>query len=433
MFATLIVSQPVFTDKVRHTVIANLDGIRLTLTRTTNGKQGRGNAWVIGTPEHAEVEQDVLLDIVSVPTTSRDALDYNTKGMPSTLLTKLVHSIQITRDETVNVADLINECINDALSNPEAMGMWVRDQKRAVSVATSLSAAPEPVLGFVPSVESMAHYQERSWHGITETVMYRWCKEHKVNIMLEGPAGSGKTSSGQAFAAREGMFYTSVPSNQQIDLSQLIGGFMPYGDGRQFHWVDGSITRAVRFGGYLNLGEINMMPANLSSRLHSLLDYRRTLIIPENNNEVIEAHPDLIIVADYNPNYRGTRLMNEAFKDRFEMKLIFDYDSNIERGILKSESLIDLGKRMRKASNLSFAAPASSGNVAFDTPISTRILKTFEAIATTLSYDLAVDVFVNNFNDDERVSVRNLLEGMEYNLKSELGLTLVGQTLNEEE
>ena len=50
---------------------------------------------------------------------------------------------------------------------------------------------------------------------------------------------------------------------------------------------------------------------------------------------------------------------------------------------------------------------------------------TFEKLATDLNYDLAVEVFINNFNDDERSAVRMLLEANEQNLKDELEIELL--------
>lgn len=430
MYATLIVSKPANSDRMRHIIVARLGDTPVIWHRTTNGKQGRGNAWVLGPAPVEDMVTDTMYgEPVSFPVTPRDILDWSRTGTPSSLFTKLVRQAPVdpTDGNVVNVYHTVNHLTT---TDPEALKQYHTEHRIVVRRETVERAASS--LGFIPSLESMAHYKERKFHGISESEIYEYAIPNKMNVMLEGPAGSGKTSSGEAFAARTGRFYASVPNNQQVDLQTLIGGFLPYGDGSKFRWVDGIITQAVRGGGVLNLGEINMMPANLSSRLHPLLDYRRTLVLMENGNEVIEAHPDLLIIADYNPNYRGTKLMNEAFKDRFEIKLQFPYDETIERGILKSESVIDLAKRMRKASSPMFgASSASTSDVAFDTPISTRILKTFEKVASELSYDLAVDIFINNFSEEERSSVRVLLDGMEFNIKSDLGFEVAGNPTEE--
>ena len=157
--------------------------------------------------------------------------------------------------------------------------------------------------------------------------------------------------------------------------------------------------------------------------LFSLLDYRRSITLMDNGNEVIHAHPDLLIVADMNPSYRGTSLLNEALKDRFELKIAYEYDSAIEKRILTSSTLIDLARDMRKTSRgMDSAVPTSDNGIVFETPISTRLLKTFEKVAKGLSYDFAVYNFINNFEPEERGAVKILLESLETNLKSDLGL-----------
>jgi hypothetical protein len=65
---------------------------------------------------------------------------------------------------------------------------------------------------------------------------------------------------------------------------------------------------------------------------------------------------------------------------------------------------------------------ASDRGTIFETPVSPRILKTFEKLAKGLSFEFACDVFVNNFSDEERPAVKMLLEGTAYNIREELGL-----------
>jgi MoxR-like ATPase len=258
---------------------------------------------------------------------------------------------------------------------------------------------------FVPSLEQTGHYIERSFGGgITETQMYDYSLENKMNVLIEGDAGTGKT--------------TSVPSNNALDFTQLTGGLFPDSKG-ELKWIDGAITKIVREGGVLLINELNNAPKNLSQYLMSLLDDRRSITLMSHDNEVIHAHPDLLVVADMNPNYRGTQLLNEAWKDRFAIKLTYNYDTKIEKQILSSGSLLELANGMRSTLR---ANDASNSSTIFETPVSTRILKTFEKLAKGLSYEFASEVFVNNFADDEKPAVRMLLEGSEYNIKSDLGL-----------
>jgi len=273
---------------------------------------------------------------------------------------------------------------------------------------------------FVPSLESTSHYIERTFAGeINETQMYDFALENKMNILLQGEAGTGKTTSAMAYASKRKMNFFAIPSNNAIDFTQLIGGLFPDENGK-LKWVDGAVTKIVREGGLLLINELNNAPKNLSQYLMSLLDDRRCITLMSHDNEVIKAHPDLLVVADMNPFYRGTTLLNEAWKDRFEIKLNYNYDNAIEKQIVTSVSLLELANGMRSTSRNDHGS--SNPSTIFETPVSTRILKTFEKLAKGLSYDFASDVFVNNFSDDERPAVRMLLEGNDYNIKSDLGL-----------
>jgi nitric oxide reductase NorQ protein/cobaltochelatase CobS len=245
-----------------------------------------------------------------------------------------------------------------------------------------------------------------------------------LNVLLYGEAGTGKTSSSMWVASKLGLPFFAIPSNSALDYTQIVGGYIPNANG-SLSWADGAVTRLVRNGGVLLIGEVNTLAKNVQQFLMPLLDYRRSITIMENGSEVIKAHDNLLIIADMNPNYRGTQLLNEAWKDRFEIKLNYHYDKSIENKILKSESLLELAYGMRSRSRGADEVATTDSNTIFDTPVSTRILKTFEKIATGLNFDFACEVFVNNFDQNERPAVRLLLEANAYNLKEDLGITNV--------
>ena len=56
----------------------------------------------------------------------------------------------------------------------------------------------------------------------------------------------------------------------------------------------------------------------------------------------------------------------------------------------------------------------------YSTPVSLRILTTVEKLAKELNYDFAIENFLMNFNDDERPSVKLLLEAHRTHLEPEL-------------
>jgi hypothetical protein len=96
--------------------------------------------------------------------------------------------------------------------------------------------------------------------------------------------------------------------------------------------------------------------------------------------------------------------------DRYKLKLYFDYNYEIENKVVKLPTLLNLAKQMRN--------DAIQG--IYSTPVSLRMLKTFQELATELNYEFAVDNFLMCFNADERPSVKLLLEAHSTQIQDEV-------------
>ena len=280
------------------------------------------------------------------------------------------------------------------------------------------------VIAQVPDKKWAKQYvQRRLPSGQTEFEIFDSALAERENVLIFGPTGSGKTMSVLAYASERNMPYYNVASHNGIEISQLIGQWIPTPDGH-YKWQDGAVTQIVRNGGVLLLNEINFMPERFTTAIFSLLDDRRHLLLMGNNGEIIHAHPDLLIVADMNPQYRGTRPMNEAFKDRWAHKLEFDYDPKIERSLIKSKSLLDMAGALRESYDKREIA----------TPISTRSLVTFSKNIIKLGIEYAIYSFLNSFGDTkERNAVRMIVDNTyKANIANDFGIA-VDLRLNEDE
>lgn len=280
------------------------------------------------------------------------------------------------------------------------------------------------VIAQVPDKKWAKQYvQRRIPSGQTEFEIFDSALAERENVLIFGPTGSGKTMSVLAYASERNMPYYNVASHNGIEISQLIGQWIPTPDGH-YKWQDGAVTQIVRNGGVLLLNEINFMPERFTTAIFSLLDDRRHLLLMGNNGEIIHAHPDLLIVADMNPQYRGTRPMNEAFKDRWAHKLEFDYDPKIERSLIKSKSLLDMAGALRESYDKREIA----------TPISTRSLVTFSKNIIKLGIEYAIYSFLNSFGDTkERNAVRMIVDNTyKANIAHDFGIA-VDLHLNEDE
>ena len=164
------------------------------------------------------------------------------------------------------------------------------------------------------------------------------------------------------------------------------------------------------------------MAKNAKNFILSMLDESRTIILSAHNGEPVTASNNLLISANYNPNYIGSQRLPEQFADRFGMKLQYHYDRDIESKYIRSSSLLDLMYGVRETSNYESEVMTSSKAVVFETPTTGRMAKAFELIATKLSFDLACEVFANNYLPDERPAIKMLLEGSAFNIQEELGI-----------
>lgn len=261
----------------------------------------------------------------------------------------------------------------------------------------------------VPDNLFAEEYVSRMVHGIRDIDLLRYAKAARNNLMLFGPTGPGKTSLILAYAATDLIPLVTVQCNGAVDPATFWGGVQMLADGRLV-WQDSEITKVVREGGVLYLDEVNFLPPKVAATFHGLLDKRRQITLLEKGNEVIQAHPDLQVIVAYNPDYEGTRPLNAAFKNRFKIKMRFDYDEAVERELICLPVMLSLAQKLRMAQR--------AGDL--ETPVSTNMLIEFEELAVDLGYGFAVENFLNAFGEDERQPVTEAFDLFSEQIKTEL-------------
>ena len=264
-------------------------------------------------------------------------------------------------------------------------------------------------LAMIPDSSYLTSYVGRKFAGgRSDFDLYDFALANHYNVLLEGPTGVAKTSSVLAYAAKRKLAFYSVSSSTGTEPSQLFGKYIPDGQGG-FVWQDGPVTHLFRHGGVLLLNEVNFIPTRVASVLFSALDRRREIQLIDHKGEVIVAHNDLLIVADMNPDYTGTQALNAAFRNRFKIQLVWDYDPRIESKLFKSKELAKIAAKLR----------VSQRQGELETPISTNMLIEFEEIALGLGLPFARENFCNHFHSDEREAVIQTFNTYEANLVAE--------------
>ena len=441
MSYAILISGKINTTDTKQIIIANHAGINYGYSRITNGGRGESNAWSSDnytTIITSALDYPIIGEVLSTPLTEIDRQAINTNQSPVVLIQKLTKQYRLRHNNTdttrtmLDVVDEVQQLIaqdSDLLSKYRSDGRsdknaTIKSEGKNLVAHTPITNAPivinqivrddkeESTLAYIPSLtsEAVRSYVPRKFaNGLTEEQIYAYALKAQKNVSVQGHAGTGKTTSFMTFASKHGLEFGSMSCNAGVEPSQFFGRFVPNAEGK-LEWRDGLFTHFFRHGGVLVIDEANFLPQKIASVLHGVLDDRRVLTLLEHEGEVITAHPNLLIAMCYNDGYKGTSKFNEAFADRFWIKLNFEYDINIEKKFIPSSTLLDLAKSMRD--------DAIAG--VYETPVSTRLLKQFVDLAQNLSYDFAVENFVNSFRDDERSSVKLLLDSQRHNLELEL-------------
>lgn len=284
--------------------------------------------------------------------------------------------------------------------------------KKSEDTAPGQVGSDKFATAYIPDKSLAEKYQHRTLYGVQDFDLLDAARRNHDNVLLMGDTGSGKTMVGAAYAADRGNWYYSLPCDVSIDPTALFGKMSPTETPGKFEWLDGPVTQIVRTGGVLNISEINFMPPKIAASLYPLLDGRRYVPLLGHKGEVVHAHPDLLVIADMNPNYRGTIELNDAFRNRFPIKVAWGYDTEVEKRLVKSDELREVVRKLR----------ALGSEIV--TPISTNLLMEFERMAQdqSLSFDFAVANFIMAFRTSERDAVSNVIEMSKQTIKKDLCL-----------
>jgi nitric oxide reductase NorQ protein len=159
---------------------------------------------------------------------------------------------------------------------------------------------------------------------------------NRMPLLLKGPTGCGKTRFVMHMAAQLGRPLYTVACHDDLSAADLIGRYLLKGG--ETEWVDGPLTRAVREGAICYLDEIVEARKDVTVVVHPLTDDRRILPI-ERTGEVLEAGPEFMLVASYNPGYQNIlKTLKPSTRQRF-LAIEFDFPpADREIDIVTAES-----------------------------------------------------------------------------------------------
>lgn len=176
-------------------------------------------------------------------------------------------------------------------------------------------------------------------HTGDEIRMFEAAAAAHLPLMLKGPTGCGKTRFVEHMAFRLKRPLITVACHEDLFASDLIGRYLLKND--ETVWVDGPLTQAVRMGAICYLDEVVEARKDTTVVIHPLTDNRRVLCI-DKKGEVLQAHPDFLMVISYNPGYQSVlKDLKQSTRQRF-VALTFDYpEADSEARIVATEGNVD--------------------------------------------------------------------------------------------
>ena len=187
----------------------------------------------------------------------------------------------------------------------------------------------ETVRGFVPKIDPS--YVLSKPHVCN--ILRAWEADEKV--LIYGPTGSGKSSLLSQLCAHTKRPYVRINMTGDVDSSQFFGALTAK-EGAT-HWIDGTVTEAVRHGAVFGWDEWDVTPSEIAMGLQWLLEDEGKLFLKEmpgtSVDKFITPHKDFKIVAlgntqgqgDDTGMHSGTNVQNSATLDRFLTAIKVDY------------------------------------------------------------------------------------------------------------
>ena len=261
-----------------------------------------------------------------------------------------------------------------------------------------------------PPKRYLDNYRERklgarpAFEVFDKAIEYQKSTGNRMNVLLVGPTGAGKTYSALAYAAARGMEVVYISAKDNTDPMALQGALHISPAGTYFY--EGELPAGVRGtpdedgnvrGCIIILDEGQFLEPAVAGFFHPLLQEGR-LIMDE--GYTIEAHPETLVVATMNPinsTYAGGKRQSAAFMDRFTLQFDVDYDADMEKELVPFESIHQLARDVRDSDD-------------FTTPFSTRLLVNWWDIGQWFGPNDARDQMLARFSASERPVLSTLYD-----------------------
>ncbi len=169
----------------------------------------------------------------------------------------------------------------------------------------------------------------------------------RKNILLVGPAGSGKTHLAEQIAQALGLPFAFISCTAGMSEGQLLGRLVPTGDAGKFEHLRSDFVRCYEEGGVFLFDELDAADSNTLLVLNSALANGKMAVPNRPDKPFATKHPDFVCLAAANTfgtgadrQYVGRNQLDESTLDRFRIGQIeMDYDPEIEKALCPDDGL----------------------------------------------------------------------------------------------
>ena len=167
------------------------------------------------------------------------------------------------------------------------------------------------------------------------------------NVLLVGPAGSGKTHLAAQVAEALGLAFAHISCSAGMSEGQLTGRLLPIGDGGRFEYVRSEFVKCYEEGGVFLFDEIDAADSNTLLVLNAALANGQMALANRPECPTAKKHPDFVCIAAANTfgtgadrQYVGRNQLDESTLDRFRIGQVeMDYDAEVEKALCPDDEL----------------------------------------------------------------------------------------------
>jgi hypothetical protein len=432
--ATIVQSRTSYDSPIRQTVVIHdPNGDPIVYTRHKGAGQGVHTAWLFDIPTFESGEMLVGTPL-TLPLTDLNIAQVKAGERPQSLIQSLERRARV---ETVMTATPVEPVFDSVYAGSSTLDTNIAHE--ALHTAEPIVVAPpvpEVVIPAPPVVQpvrqpdaevpelsyaystliyplasdpEIAGYIPRTIAGAHEDAFFDKALRKGENVWLGGHAGTGKTTSARRQASRRGVPLAVVNCDPSMDESQVQGELTPTAEGH-FVFRNSALVDAIQQPSVVLINEATRMSPKANAYFMSFL-MERELRMTRDKGQVIKVHPECLIIADGNWGYKGVAQPDEAFLDRYGVKVEFTYDRDIESKFIPSKALLDVAFAIRDQYELG----------EYRSVFSTRVLKDFVS-NTELGWEFARHSLLNSMKPEDRGGIANTLDLNGSNICDELGI-----------